>query len=167
MTQAGVPQDIIARLDKAALDKELREYEKAHQVWTKEVAPYSQMYDRLVADTRDSDQLTFNLPDRRYLTATYSGSPQTYYVGGSKGDGAESFVGPLWRLEIPKPGFHLFADPEIDVSLAIRRDDSGNVTLYRVDGPGRVAKVPLAGDVRSFAAILGIDLRADAVPPGS
>ena len=87
MTEAGVPEDIIARMEKAAAEKELHDYEIAHEAWTKEVAPYTHLCETLVADAKAGDKLTLQLPDLRELTAEYSDSPQTYYVGGGKEDG--------------------------------------------------------------------------------
>ena len=167
MTEAGVPGDIIARMDKAAAEKELRDYESAHEAWEKEVAPYKKLYETILAAGKSGDKVVLRLPDMRELTAKYSDSPETYYIGGGKADGVESFSGPLWRIEISKPGFHFFSDPaDVDVSLAIKNDGSGNVAIYRVEEHDRVGKTPIGGDLHSLAAALGIDLKADAVRPG-
>ncbi len=69
MTEAGVPEDIIARMEKAAAEKELHDYEIAHEAWTKEVAPYTHLCETLVADAKAGDKLTLQLPDLRELTA--------------------------------------------------------------------------------------------------
>jgi len=159
LKQAEVPQEIVDGFQKALADKELQGYETAHNAWEEHVAPYRRLYEALVGAAKSGDKLTMLLPDLRQLSATYSDTPETYRVGGTKDGGGDSFVGSKWRISISEPGFHLFSSAgDVDISFAVRTDGSGNASLYRIEDRGRVDETPVHGDVRSFVAALGIDV---------